>query len=152
MNKVRGYTLFDITATGILNHARVSQLPLIDHQGHVIETQQQLTLARNQQRNWETVTQLIGLRTQITITQPPCVLEDASVATLGLNRRAQRVWTWEFTTETLEIYDHLGQPLAALLQDCDGVPLITGLAEGVENLEPVIRTLGSKVNTRFVYQ
>jgi len=152
MNKVICYTLFDCTATGILNHAKVTQLPLIDQQGHTISDQAALTRARNQQRNWETLTQLISLRTQVTVYSPPQILQDASIAVLGLNRRAGRIWTFEFGSEFADIYDIGGEPLAALIQDCDGVPLITGLGEAVENLEPVIRTTGAVINTKFVYQ
>ena len=152
MNKVICYTLFDCTATGILNHAKVTQLPLTDRQGHILSDQTALTKARNQQRNWETLTQLISLRTQVTIYSEPQILQDASVAVLGLNRRAGRIWTFEFGSEFADIYDISGKPLAALIQDCDGVPLITGLDEAVENLEPVIRTTGSVINTKFVYQ
>lgn len=152
MNKVICYTLFDCTATGILNHAKVTQLPLTDQQGHTISDQAALTRARNQQRNWETLTQLISLRTQVTVYSPPQILQDASIAVLGLNRRAGRIWTFEFGSEFADIYDIGGEPLAALTQDCDGVPLITGLGEAVENLEPVIRTTGAVINTKFVYQ
>jgi hypothetical protein len=152
MNKVICYTLFDCTATGILNHAKVTQLPLTDKQGAVITDQTALTRARNQQRNWETLTQLISLRTQVIIYSEPQILQDASVAMLGLNRRSSRIWTFEFGSEFASIYDISGEPLAALTQDCDGVPLITGLGEAVENLEPVIRTTGAVINTKFVYQ
>ena len=152
MNKVVCYTLFDCTATGILNHAKVTQLPLTDQQGNTILDQAALTRARNQQRNWETLTQLISLRTQVTVYSLPQILQDASVAMLGLNRRSSKIWTFEFGSEFASIYDISGEPLAALTQDCDGVPLITGLGEGIENLEPVIRTTGAVINTKFVYQ
>lgn len=144
--------MFDCTATGILNHAKVAQLPLTDRQGQIIADQSALTKARNQQRNWETLTQLISLRTQVTIYDEPQILQDASLAVLGLNRKAGRVWTFEFGSEFEHIYDIGGELLAALIQDCDGVPLITGLNEQVENLETVIRTTGSQINTKFLYQ
>ena len=152
MNKVICYTLFDCTATGILNHAKVTQLPLTDKQGGIITDQAALTRARNQQRNWETLTQLISLRTQVIIYSEPQILQDASVAMLGLNRRSSKIWTFEFGSEFADIYDINGEPLAALTQDCDGVPLITGLSEGIENLEPVIKTTGAMINTKFLYQ
>lgn len=152
MNKVVCYTLFDCTATGILNHAKITQLPLTDKQGKIIKDQAQLNRARNQQRNWETLTQLISLRAQAMIYSEPTILQDASVAILGLSRGASRVWTFEFGSEFASIYDIGTDPLAALIQDCDGVPLITGLDEGIENLEPVIRTTGNSINTKFLYR
>jgi len=151
MNKVICYTLFDCTATGILNHAKVSQLPMTDRRGQVISDQAALVKARNQQRNWETLTQLISLRSQVTVYTEPKTLDDASLAVLGLNRRASRIWTFEFGSEFADIYDISREPLAALIQDCDNVPLITGLGEAVENLEPVIRTTGPVINTKFLY-
>lgn len=151
MNKVICYTLFDCTPTGVLNHAKVSQLPLTISGGRVIDTPEALALARNQQRNWETLTQLIGLRAQATIVMEPREILDPSVVLLGMNRRAKKIWTFEFSSEFLEIYDINGEPLAALIQDCDGVPLITGLGEAVDDLEPVIRTQGPVINTKFIY-
>lgn len=152
MNKVVCYTLFDCTATGILNHAKVTQLPLTDKTGTVLSDQIALTRARNQQRNWETLTQLISLRSQAIIYVEPQILQDPTLAILGLNRRAHKIWTFEFGSEFADVYDIDKEPLAALIQDCDGVPLITGLCEGTENLESVIRTTGSQINTKFVYR
>lgn len=152
MNKVICYTLFDCTPTGILNHSKVSQLPLQDRLGQTIGTQEDLVKARNQQRNWETLTQLIGLRTQATILLEPKMIIDPALSVLGLNRRSNKIWTFEFSSEFADVYDIQGEPLAALTQDCDGVPLITGLNEGIENLEPVIRTTGAQINTKFIYR
>lgn len=150
MNRVKCYTLFDITPTGVLNHARASQLPMTDARGLPITTEEELSLARNQQRNWETFLQLIGLRAQPTIHVQPQMLEDASLALLGLGRAAARVWTFEFSAEQINVYDAGGIELAALKQDCDGVPLITGLGEA-RNIESVLHTQGENPNTIFFY-
>jgi nucleoside-diphosphate-sugar epimerase len=63
--KIYCETVFDITATGVTGHFKSSRIPFIDHAGHKITDSDSWNRARNQQRNWETLTQLIQLRTQI---------------------------------------------------------------------------------------
>jgi len=57
-------TFFDCSPTGITGHYRPSQVPFTDGAGNTINNQHDWTFARNQQRNWETLNQLISLRTQ----------------------------------------------------------------------------------------
>ena len=69
--KIRCTTIFDITATGVTGHCKPSRMPFTDASGTAINNEQAWNLARNKQRNWETITQLISLRTQVdNITQP----------------------------------------------------------------------------------
>ena len=62
--KIRCRTLFDITATGITGHHKPSRIPFTDNSGQLILDERSWNRGRNQQRNWETLTQLISLRTQ----------------------------------------------------------------------------------------
>ena len=64
-------TLFDITATGVTGHYKSSRVPFQDLTGTSITNEISWNRARNQQRNWETITQLISLRTQISELQTP---------------------------------------------------------------------------------
>jgi len=131
--KIACLTLFDCTATGITGHYRVTDQPLIDRQGQPVTTQHCWNLKRNQQRNWETLLQVIGLR---------CQLED-------LHDPVQRdlVWRFEFT---VNVPDVLGeqQEFRPLLADCEGVPMITGLEEG-RLAQPMLRTHGPDQNIWF---
>lgn len=107
--KIQCQTLFDITATGITGHYRSSRVPFTDTAGQQIVDELTWNRARNQQRNWETLTQLISLRTQVYTTTP--VLTD--------NR-----WSFEFTIESDSIFD--GDPTELLKSDCQGVPMLLG--------------------------
>ena len=64
-------TLFDITATGVTGHFKSARLPFLDHAGQTINNDISWNRSRNQQRNWETITQILSLRTQLfEITDP----------------------------------------------------------------------------------
>lgn len=104
-------TLFDVTATGVRSHYRESQIPFEDAAGQHITNLDQWNRARNQQRNLETLHQIISLRT---------LPENISLPT---NNNA---WCFEFDVPNT---DALGDDLSLLLADCAGVPMITGLGE-----------------------
>ena len=69
--RVLCHTLFDCTFTGVTGHFRESQLPLTTKTGLVLQTQADWNRARNQHRNWESLVQVISLRTQpMNMTRP----------------------------------------------------------------------------------
>jgi len=106
-------TLFDITVTGITGHYKPARVPFLDRANNRIEDQAAWTRARNQQRNWETINQIIGLRTQITDSTLPS--------------RSGLSWTFEFETETPGVYGTDDDPVSILLRDAQGVPMIVDL-------------------------
>jgi hypothetical protein len=114
-------TLFDITATGVTGHFKAARVPFSDATGKLIEDDVDWNYARNQQRNWETLTQIISLRCHIQdITQP-----------ISINK----MWSFEFTSETPGAYGSEENPTFLLEQDCEGIPMIVDLnnTEGVAN-------------------
>lgn len=117
--RVRCCTYFDITATGVKNHYRPSHGAFRDAIGNTISDSTTWNRARNQQRNWETVNQLISLRAlPAEITTP--------VVTQKQNRN---VWTFEFSIEqagALTVGDNV---IGALMQDSYMIPMLTGLDE-----------------------
>ena len=82
MIKIKVRTLFDITATGVTGHFKSSR--------HDFDSQESWNRARNQQRNWETLVQLLNLRTQIMEITVPVNDKD--------------FWSFEFESELL-IYE-----------------------------------------------
>ena len=115
--KIRCTTSFDITATGVTGHCKPSRMPFTDASGVLINNESTWNLARNKQRNWETITQLISLRTQVdNITQP--VLDNGQ-------------WTFEFEVDSSGIFYADNDPLGVLKQDCAGVPMLLGTADTV---------------------
>lgn len=129
----QGYTLVDITATGVVRGT--------DDQ-----------VDRNQQRNWETVLQCIGLRTQPLHVQPPVIatFEDIGIAEFGdFYQGTQRIWTFAWAVEQAGIYDIDGNVLEGLLQDFEQVPVITGLEETARFMLPIFYPYGTIKNIYF---
>ena len=129
-------TLFDITATGITGHFKPAKVPFRDHAGNTIVDLESWNRARNQQRNWETITQILGLRTQLFRLQTP--VADTT----------NRAWMFEFETETDHIYGDDSDPTRILRSDADGVPMLTGLNER-SDLASVLVTSGADQNIWF---
>jgi hypothetical protein len=117
--RVRCCTYFDITATGVKNHYRLSHGVFRDAAGNSISDTTTWNRARNQQRNWETVNQLISLRAlPVEITIP--------VVTQEQNRN---VWTFEFLIEQNGALTVGDDAIGALIQDSYMIPMLTGLDE-----------------------
>jgi hypothetical protein len=116
MNKFRCRCLFDITCTGVTGHFKSSRVPFQDRTGQTITNEHSWNRARNQQRNWETLTQLLSLRTQLHEVTVPVRGDDG--------------WEFEFATETPAVYGTEQDPVGVLLSDSDGVPMIVNLDNG----------------------
>lgn len=129
-------TLFDITATGVTGHYKPSRVPFRDHAGNVITNETDWNRARNQQRNWETITQILGLRTQLFRIQTPMLDQ--------LNRS----WMFEFETESNNIYGDDVDPTAVLRTDADGVPMLLGL-NNRSDMSATLVTAGPQQNIWF---
>lgn len=129
-------TLFDITATGVTGHCRPTRMPFTDQSGQLIQDQDAWHRSRNQQRNWETLTQIIGLRTQIFDLQLP------------VRDRGGTTWMFEFETELDGVFGPESDPTQILREDSEGVPMILGL-DNRSDLAPVIINHGSEQNIWF---
>lgn len=118
-------TLFDCTYTGITGNYKASQVPFVDRAGHNIENLLSWNHARNQQRNWETIIQIISLNAQPQNVSAPVLVDNT--------------WEFEFFVESDQVFglSSSADPLAGLKQNCAGVPMITGLDEKDE-LDPVL--------------
>ena len=127
-------TLFDITSTGVTGHYKSARVPFIDLSGKEIFDEKSWNHARNQQRNWETLTQLIGLRTQI--------------STLDIPERHKITWTFEFEVETPYVFGPEDNPTEMLLADCNGVPMLVDLGN-IKNLTPFLIVSGDDQNIWF---
>jgi len=127
-------TFFDITATGVTGHAKSARIPFEDCAGQMISDYNSWNRARNQQRNWETLTQIISMRTQMfELTDP--VHQDWG-------------WTFEFETETDGVFGDNSDPTQILRADSEGVPMIVDLGNK-ENLASVLITTGTDQNIWF---
>ena len=125
MIRIKCKTFFDITATGVTGHYKPSRTPNLDPDAW--------NRARNQQRNWETLNQLINLRTQIMeITNPKCDLD---------------TWTFEFESES-NVWDNGIDPLGTLKTDANGIPMLREL-DNNPNIHPILITAGPDQNIWF---
>jgi len=126
-----GYTLVDITATGVIRG-------------------DDDTVDRNQQRNWETLVQCIGLRTQPQFIQNPIQTSMPDIQALkffgDFYTGEQQMWTWAWYVESADVYHLNGQPLAGLLADLEQVPIITGLTETARFMLPIFYPYGTIKN------
>lgn len=129
-------TFFDITATGITGHYKPSRVPFRDQSGSVILDTESWNRARNQQRNWETLTQILGLRTQLfRLTNP-------------ITDSFNRAWMFEFETETDNIYGSDDDLTRVLRADSEGVPMLLGL-NNRPDMQPWLITQGAGQNIWF---
>ena len=95
----------------------MNQLPLTDQTGRTIDNQTSWNFARNQQRNWETIMQMISLRAQ------PMIVK--------YSKKVGNYWELTFEVETPAVYSINGDVnnYDMLLNECQGIPMITGLGE-----------------------
>ncbi len=113
--RIRCTTTFDITTTGVKGNFNKNRVPFTDAAGCLVEDQASWSRSRNQQRNWETINQILSLRVlPINITLP---------------EKHDRAWTFEFEVEQPAGLESNGDPLGELKSDCRDVPMITGLDE-----------------------
>jgi hypothetical protein len=129
-------TLFDITATGTTGHCKIARMPYMDAAGQVIHDQITWNRSRNQQRNWETLQQILGLRTQIMQISVPVTDQTGTR------------WMFEFETETAGAFGPDNDATQILRQDADGVPMLREL-NNEPDIESMLITQGPRQNIWF---
>jgi hypothetical protein len=91
-----------------------------DQQGQAVTDQATWLRSRNQQRNWETIMQLISLYTQ--------PLRVSKVRLQDLR------WQFEFDTDTEDVFTLDDDPVGRLRQACRGVPIINYVEQELTTL------------------
>lgn len=114
------YTLFDITRTGVLNRSKPSE----DYIGDWI-------YQRNTQCNFDTILQVISLRSQPEVVKNPtkelATSEDLENFGFLFNYEEdteQYFWKFEFEVQHPSVFENGITDLGALYNDCNGVPMI----------------------------
>jgi len=132
--QIRCQTTFNITKTGTTGRFKPDQLPLEDHAGNKVSSLETWTRSRNQQRNLETIIQVLELRTQLfDLTEPA--------------EKSGR-WSFEFSVEFEGIFQLDQDIFGTLKQDCQGVPMLLDLGEKDTKI-PTLITQGAKQNIWF---
>jgi hypothetical protein len=129
--KIQVKTRFDCTATGTTGHYKSNRVPYKDNNQAAIIDQDSWARSRNQQRNYETLVQLLSLRTQLIDISLPVKQHD--------------VWSFTIVSDRDDVFS---DGLAALYLDCDSVPMIVGLDEE-SGVDPMLHTQDPKVNIWF---
>jgi hypothetical protein len=129
-------TLFDITATGVTGHFKSTRIPFVDRAGQTINDQDSWNHSRNQQRNWETLTQILSLRTQLADITPPIVDQDG------------KKWMFEFETEYDGVFGGDNDPTEVLRLDANGVPMLTEPSNS--EIDSILITDGPRQNIWFM--
>lgn len=129
-------TLVDITETGVRN-------------GNSKE--------RDQQRNWETVLQVLNLKTQPVILQGPTMFTEELTSEYPslvnvcfgefYHQREQAIWVFTFVGDSDDVYSK-----EQLLNDIDQVPIILGLDETAKFMLPIFHGNGTLKNIHFYLQ
>jgi len=110
---IKLYTDFDITNTGVVRNFKKDMIPAKIN-GRMIQSESEWRRCRRQQTNWETVIQIISLRTQ-----------PLNIRTIS----SKSGWLLEFDIESTDVYLKDGDKLGILKEDFNNVPLLTGLEE-----------------------
>lgn len=130
-------TLVDITPTGVIRSNAN------DHS---------LQLRRNQQRNFETVLQVLSLRTQPNISKWPCSVHRFSANKIkeifgeAFHDTDHNVWVLYFTADHPDSYNTNDGELEGLRHDFEQIPIITGLTETAKFMLPIFYPHGSIKN------
>jgi hypothetical protein len=130
-----GVTLVDITATGVIRHTTADEIP------------------RNQQRNWETVLQCIGIKSQPQLLEGPyckTVLVDEKTIFPEMYFGEQRCWLFSFGVEHEDVFLTNDDPVAGLDQAFAKVPIICGLEETARFMLPIFYPYGAIKNICFM--
>ena len=134
IHRHRGYTLVDITKTDVTKY-----IP-------------ELERMRNKQRNWETVMQILGLRSQIMgIRQLKTETVEISGYQFGDSYTGKhRVWTFDFEVEFENLYLQDHDPHGTLKNDFAHTPVILGLDETAQPPISIFYTDGACKNIYFI--
>ena len=110
--RIRCYTLFDITNTGVLNRAKPPE-----------DADETWILKRNTQCNFDTILQVISLRSQPEITKYP-ERKEHDPKLFGNKHSVKCYWVFDFDVQHASVFEKDSHELGGLYADCDNVPMI----------------------------
>jgi hypothetical protein len=119
-HRIAAYTLFDITQTGVMNRSK----PTGDNLDIWI-------YQRNTQCNFDTLLQVISMRSQPEIVKFPnkILLKEEDFDKFGFlyskeEDKIKHFWRFEFDVQHSSVFENGIIALGSLYNDCDGVPMI----------------------------
>ena len=124
-------TSVDITATGQYRHEHGRQKEL------------------NQQQNFDTILQTLGLRGNVYYTVKPSVIEATGKSQGFSVNKNIKMWVFEWQMEIDHLFENNGDPIHWLKHDFDLIPIIPNLDESIVLKRPMFSTAGSTANIIF---
>ena len=150
MYEYRVHTLVDITDNGSLQ----KPFPFKTLGGEVVHDKNSLSIARNQNNNFNTMLQLLQIRGNIMWEQPPNRIHD-TIGNSGFGSAYEGThtsWHFSFFTEQNEVYGDSQNPTANLIDDFNLVPIINFCKETATFPTSTFITQDLKtINTYFSY-
>ena len=105
--------------------------------------------ARWKEQNFNTVLQILGIRSNVIYKQGP-IASEVKGRVVGFDTdKIIRVWRFDFSTERDYLYENDGDPIGFLKEDFHLVPYIQGLDELLEQQYAVFTTYGKTKNIVF---
>ena len=150
MYEFRVHTLVDITDNGNLR----KEFPFKTDANEVVHDKHSLAIARNQNANFNTMSQLLQIRGNITWETPPTKLNEpiANMRFGSVYNGKQNSWHFTFFVEQSEVYGQPQEPTAQLIEDFDLVPILNFCKETATFPTTTFITQNSKtINTYFSY-
>ncbi len=135
MQAITVYTLFDITETGVVRSFKMDNLPFTTKSGVTVLRELEWRFARQQQSNLEVLLQVMSLRVQL----HNIVMHNEVKETLNkhkFNKKFKgkhRVWSLTFEVEQADALYSDDNPIGALCNDCNNVPMLTNLNETIDD-------------------
>jgi len=151
MHEYRIHTLVDITKNGELK----KQFPFKTDSGDVIHDKATLSVARNQNSNFDTMIQLLQMRGNIVWENAPKKMEFENLANHAFGsfyEGKQQSWHFQFFVEQSGVYGEENDPVGYLLNDFHNVPIISFCKETTTFPMSAFDTQNHKtINTYFSY-
>ena len=138
-HRIRCYTLFDITKTNVTNRSKPS------------EDVTTWLHNRNTQCNFDTILQVISLRSQPEVVKNPEKLKIDKFTKFGFLYDIKQLdfcWVFEFEIQHSSVFDNGINELGALYTDCNNVPMIKCHTE-ILNLATFLDTSAELKNIHF---
>ena len=95
-----------------------------------------------QQANFNSLIQAIGMRSNITWIRDP----QQHTGRLPIGPGKATYWIWEFDAEREDVFLDQDDPVALLVNDLDGVPIVDHLNNTVELTPAVFKSRGDNTN------
>jgi hypothetical protein len=119
-HRIACYTLFDITRTGVLNRARP---------GDDITDVTEWYNKRNTQCNFDTILQVVSLRSQPDVMSEPKQIKmhfdkSSNFGSKFIDGKKHSVWTFDFEVQHSSVFEDGIIDFGYLYKDCEDVPMI----------------------------